>query len=233
MRFLISIAMALGAVTARAEKVLEKVRQIPHTGYSEGIDFHDGALWHTMPKELVKIDPADGSILARYQPPTEWSESLVWFEGKLWNLSFSNNGIYAGVLEKGGLKFERRGSTPEECGWGITHDGKHLIVTGTYGSHKLYFLNPKTLALVRTIETPVGDLEDLAWDGKGIWASSFKEHPGEIFRIDPKSGKIPAFFKIPDADVCPVIDGIATEGKNLWVTGKNCLAIYLYKKPRL
>ena len=67
--------------------------------------------------------------------------------------------------------------------------------------------------------------------GSGIWASSYTSHHGEIFRIRPSDGKVEGFFKMPDGDQCPVIDGIAFDGKNLWVTGKNCPSIYLYKKP--
>jgi glutamine cyclotransferase len=37
------------------------------------------------------------------------------------------------------------------------------------------------------------------------------------------------YFSLPEEN-CPVIDGIAYDGKGLWVTGKECPSIYYLKK---
>lgn len=224
----ICLASALHAADPKNLKVL---RQIPHTGYSEGLDFHEGFLWRALPKTIAKISPQDGSVVSQYTPATDYSESVVWVGGSLWNVSFSNNGLYRGTLKGGELKFQRVGDVPEVHAWGMTHDGTHLIVTGDY-SHKLYFLDTKTGKRVRTVETERKDLEDLAWDGTGIWASSFTQHRGQIFRIDPKTGKSSGLYRLPDAESCPVVDGLAIDGKTLWVTGKQCPAIYQVELPR-
>lgn len=211
---------------------LELIRRIPHSGYSEGLEFHDGFLWNALPKQILKINPSDGSVISRFTPSTDYSESLTWFKGALWNLSFSDNGIYHGVMNsRGELKFQRKGSTPEVHGWGITHDGKNIILTGDYSAN-LYFIDPNSLKLVRTLKTQGKDLEDLAWDGQWIWSSSFTSERSKIFAIDPLSGKILGLFSLPD-DSCPIIDGIAFDGKGLWVTGKECPSIYYVKKPSL
>ncbi len=204
--------------------------QIPHSGYSEGLDFHEGFLWHALPQKLLKIAPADGTVVAEYTPATDYSESLTWFKGSLFNVSFSNNGLYKGKLAGKALSFTRIGSVPEVHAWGLTNDGTHLIVTGDF-SKKLYFLNPDDGKLVRQIETPVGSLEDLAWDGKGIWTSSFTEHKGQFFRVHPKTGAISRLVSLPDTEACPVIDGMAWDGKSLWVTGKHCPVIYRIQPP--
>jgi len=211
---------------------LELIRKIPHSGYSEGLDFYEGYLWNALPKQILKIDPKDGAVLKRLTPSSDYSESLTWFENSLWNLSFSDNGIYRGRINaRGEIKFNKTGSTPEIHGWGITHDGKHLILTGDYSS-KLYFIDPRKLSVVRKLETQGKDLEDLAWDGHWIWTSSFTSERGKIFAIDPLNGKIVGTFALPD-DSCPIIDGIAYDGKALWVTGKECPSIYYLKKPSL
>lgn len=213
-----------------AADTLKVLKTIPHSGYSEGLEFHDGFLWHAKPKEIVKIDPKDGSILEKFTPGSEYSESLTWFQGHLFNVSFSDDGLYRGKMKGGKLTFERATNVPEVHAWGLTHDGKHLVMTGNY-SKKLYFLDPKTLKLARTIETPVSDIEDLAWDGVGFWSSSFTSHRGSIFRIDPKTGAVNKIFALPNPDECPVIDGIAFDGKNLWVTGKHCIHLYYIERP--
>ena len=223
------LGLWLGGSVSLAD-TLELIRKIPHSGYSEGLDFYNGYLWNSLPKQLLKINPADGSVVSRFTPASDYSESLAWFQGALWNLSFSDNGIYRGVLtSRGELKFENKGSTPEIHGWGITHNGKELIVTGDYSS-KLYFLDPKSLKIKKTLETNGKDLEDLAWDGEYVWASSFTFEHGKIFPINPSNGKVMGYFSLPEEN-CPVIDGIAYDGKGLWVTGKECPSIYYLKKP--
>jgi glutaminyl-peptide cyclotransferase len=224
----LALVAFLGSVASA--NTLELIRKIPHSGYSEGITHHDGFLWHALPKAILKINPADGEIVERLTPPTEYSESLEWFQGKLYNLSFSDDGIYVGAKGKGKLEFAKKGKTPEVHGWGITHNGKHLIVTGDYSS-KLYFLDPKTLKLVKTLKTEGKDLEDLAWDGKWIWTSSFTADKGHIYKMDPDSGKILDKYSLPQPGECPVIDGIAYDGKNFWITGKECPSIYYVKYP--
>lgn len=213
---------------------LELIRKIPHSGYSEGLDFHKGFLWHALPDAILKIDPKDGTIVERFKPATEYGESIAWFNGKIYGLSFTDNSISIGSIQGRGPKkqllFKRAADTPEVHGWGIAHDGKSLIITGNY-SPILYFLNPKTLKVERTITTPVTALEDLAWDGTGIWSSSFTEHRGQVFRISPKDGKIEKFFSISSPEDCPIIDGIACDGTTLWVTGKHCPSIYQFKNP--
>lgn len=209
---------------------LEPIRSIPHSGYSEGLDFYEGYLWNALPKEIVKIDPLDGRVVQRFAPASEYSESLVWFDHAIWNVSFSDKGLYRGRLEGDRLVFEKRGTTPQDHAWGITHNGKQLIMTGHF-SKKLFFINPKTLKVEREIETKIPDLEDLSWDGEGVWSSSFTAHKGHIFRIDPHSGRNSILLALPNPEDCPVIDGIAYDGKGLWVTGKECPRIWYFKKP--
>ncbi|MBI4403983.1 MAG: glutaminyl-peptide cyclotransferase [Deltaproteobacteria bacterium] len=221
--------LAIAGVSCIAGK-LELIGKIPHSGYSEGLDYYQGYLWHALPKMIVKIDPKDGTVLARYQPASEYSESIAWLDGKLWNLSYSDNGIYKGVFDRNRFNFLRVGSTPEKHGWGLTHDGQYLIMTGNYSS-KIYFVDPVNLKVVRTLTTLVKDLEDLAWDGRQLWASSFTQHRGHIFSISPTTGAIGELFGLPDPEACPVVDGVAYSPEGLWVTGKDCPSIYLFRKP--
>ncbi len=229
MTFLGAAGAAIGA-SPKPAKVLKLIGAIPHTGYSEGLDFHQGFLWNALPKEILKINPSDGSVIARYTPGSEYSESVAWFNGALWNLSFSDNGIYKGRLKADKLAFKRVGTVPEVHGWGITHNGKQIIATGDY-SNKLYFIDALSAKVTRTLETDKTALEDLAWDGRGIWTSSFTGDRGHIFRINPQTGKSGPLYALPDPESCPIIDGIAVDGKTLWVTGKQCPSIYRFELP--
>lgn len=226
-----------------AAETLKVVRTIPHSGYSEGLDFFEKFLWQAQPSVIRKIDPASGEVVKEFQPPTEYSESLAWFQGGLWNLSFKDNGIYFGKLDaSGALRFTRRGSTKEIHGWGLTQNGKDLLFTGSYGSRKIYTFDPSSGQITREITAELSDLEDLAWDGQGIWTSTFnvrqtykgKPAPlrGTVFRLDPANGSVQGFYALPDPEQCPVIDGIASLGTRLWITGKNCTSIWLVENPK-
>lgn len=223
----------LGASCAfpKSTQVLEVINKIPHSGYSEGLDFSEGYLWHALPKEILKINPKDGSVLERFAPATEYSESLKWVSGFLWNLSFSDDGIYQGQLKQNKLEFRKVATMPEPRGWGVEKVGSELVMTGNF-SNKLYFFNPIQKKWIRTLVTEGADLEDLAWDGKQLWTSSFSSNPGTIFSINLQSGKIESYWELPQKDQCPVIDGIAFDGKTLWITGKECPSIYQVKAPR-
>lgn len=227
------IALLLPRAAYAAELVarpLAVIRTLPHSGYSEGLDFKDGFLWHALPKESVKIDPKDGRVVARFPSSSDYNESLAWVGEELLQLSFADNGIYRGRLKGATLSFERAGTVPEVHGWGITYDGKNVIITGDY-SRKLYFLDLTSLRVVRTIETPVDALEDLAWDGTGIWSSSFTTYQGTIFRFDPRNGKLQGAFALSAPQRCPVIDGIAVDGDTLWLTGKHCPELFQVANP--
>lgn len=227
--FLALLLTSFLAIPAHA-KTLELVRQIPHSGYSEGLHFHGGFLWNSNPDSIVKIDPKDGTVVEKFKPATTYSESIVWALGKLWNVSFRDNGLYAGAPSKNSVEFKKIGEVPEVHAWGIEFIQGKIVVTGDF-SAKLYFLDPKNGKLVKILTTEIKDVEDLAWDGKYIWASSFSMSRGSVFRIDIQTGKTKDEFLLPVASQCPVIDGIAVEGKTLWITGKYCPSIYQLKLP--
>lgn len=210
---------------------LTLVRTMEHSGWAEGLDVKDGELWHAYPGSHRVLDLMTGEELRRYTPPTTYSESLMWFQGKLWNVSYHDQNLYAGTLNESGL-FDWRvvGTVPEIHSWGITHDGDSVIVTGN-GTENLYFLDPSNAALRRTITTPIDDLEDIAWNRGAIWASSYSELPGQFFRVDSSTGGILDIHSLPDPAECEIVDGLAVADGLLYVTGKNCPKIYVFALP--
>lgn len=206
------------------------IHRIPRTGWSEGLDVDGGLVWHAYPYVIRALDPIDGAIVAEYPPASDYGESVAWFQGKLWTVSNSDANLYAGTLpspDAEAFDFVVMGTVPEGKSWGITHDGTNLIVTGA-GTEQLYFLDPATGALVRTLDTLIDDLEDLAYDRAWIWASSYTEHPGAFFRIDPVSGTLLDVWDLPGpVEECEIVDGLAVADGLLYVTGKGCPWIHV------
>lgn len=198
----------------------------PVGGWSEGLDVQDGVLWQTFPSSIWARDAASGEVLGRWDPPSTYSESLTWLGGKLFNVSYHDANLYEGRLVEGELEWIVSGTTPHEAAWGIAHDGTRLILTGN-GQPYLYFLD-ESHSVARVVETPFDDLEDIAWYGGNVFASSYSEMPGAFFRLDPETGELLDWHKVPDADACPIVDGIAIDAAGtIWVTGKDCPAVWV------
>lgn len=128
-------------------------------------------------------------------------------------------------------RFERlRSFNYSSEGWGITHDGRRLIVSD--GTPTLYFRDPDTFEEVGRLEVrdefgPVSRLNELEYVEGEIFANVWGLDL--IARIDPESGRVAGWIDLAwllpgrerlDADA--TLNGIAYdgEGKRLFVTGK-------------
>jgi glutamine cyclotransferase len=115
-------------------------------------------------------------------------------------------------------------------GWGITHDGEHLIMSD--GSSTLYFLDPENFEEdhridVRANGRSVSRLNELEYIKGEIYANIWLTD--RIARIDPLSGRVVGWIELKgilDRKGMPgmdgVLNGIAYDVKNdrLFVTGK-------------
>ncbi len=116
-------------------------------------------------------------------------------------------------------------------GWGITNDGKHLIMSN--GTNVLTVIDPATSSIVRSISVSmqgsvVGQLNELEWIDGEIWANIWGTM--RIVRIDPVTGNVVGVIDctgiLPDAErteSMDVFNGIAYDPstKAIYVTGKN------------
>ena len=127
--------------------------------------------------------------------------------------------------------FERvRSFTYASEGWGITHDGRRLIVSD--GTPTLYFRDPDTFEEVGRVEVrdemgPVTRLNELEYVEGEVYANVWESDL--IARIDPESGKVVGWIDL--AGLLPgrerlgadaALNGIAYDGdrRRLFVTGK-------------
>jgi glutamine cyclotransferase len=209
---------------------LECVKRIPHSGWSEGLEWHNAQLWGSYPHSLRVFDPETGDEIASYGVASGYQESVTWFQGRLYALSYSDNKIYQGTLTGTTIKYVAVGTVPDVHGWGLTHDDHDLILSGN-GQPYLYFIDPGTMQTVKTLTTQVDDLEDLAWDGRWIWASSYSYFPGTEFRIDPATGAVVEFYTLPEPSECPKLDGVEVHDGQVYITGKNCPWTYIVEEP--
>jgi glutamine cyclotransferase len=115
-------------------------------------------------------------------------------------------------------------------GWGLTNDGKHLIMSD--GSSKLKFLSPKDFSVTKTLPVKDGDnevrmLNELEMIDGQIFANVYLTN--KIVRISPESGQVTGWLdlkglrnQLGKPGRAEVLNGIAHDPKsgNLLVTGK-------------
>jgi len=115
-------------------------------------------------------------------------------------------------------------------GWGLTQDGKDLILSD--GSSALRYLDPNTFATVRTLAVtdhgkPVKQINELEYIHGEIFANIWMSN--KIARISPKDGHVIAWINLSRIllvvelrDNNAVLNGIAWDAQShrLFVTGK-------------
>jgi glutamine cyclotransferase len=115
-------------------------------------------------------------------------------------------------------------------GWGLTHDGKHLIMSD--GTSTLRYLQPDTLEETERIEVrdagdPVTWLNELEYVEGEIYANVWQSD--RIARINPKTGSVTGWIELggllnPEdaSEPVGVLNGIAYDAQDdrLFVTGK-------------
>ncbi|HED64114.1 MAG TPA: glutaminyl-peptide cyclotransferase [Planctomycetes bacterium] len=216
------------------------VHTYPHSpsAYCQGLLVHDGKFYESTGRygtsSLRRVEIETGKVEKRKDlPPTIFAEGLAWFGDELFQLTWKSGKAH--VFDPRTFRVTRNLAYEGE-GWGLTTDGKHLVMSD--GSSTITFRDPETFEVVRKIEvmadeTPIDQLNELEWIDGEIWANIWKRD--FLVRIDPKDGKVVGWVnltgifdnsKIHDPDA--VLNGIAydPETKRIFVTGKLWPAVF-------
>ncbi len=210
------------------------VNTFPHDreAFTQGLAFEDGVLYEGTGRngrsELRKIELETGNVLQTHKLPDEFfGEGITVYGDNIIQLTYLSKIGF--VYKKDTFELLREFNYPT-AGWGITNDGKHLIMSD--GTLKLYFLDPKTFEQVRQIEVydhgiSVWWLNELEYVEGQIYANVWPT--GRIARISPETGRVLGWIDmkglLTQQDYnrkIDVLNGIAYDKKNgrLFVTGK-------------
>lgn len=206
----------------------------PHdrNAFTQGLIFEDGVLVESTGlyrrSSLRRVSIETGNVLKYHElPPHLFGEGVAIYGSKIIQLTWRSNVGF--VYDKGSFELLREFSYPTE-GWGLTCDGKQLIMSD--GTANLYFLNPETFEernriQVHDISGAVDRLNELEYVGGEIFANVFQTD--RIARINPKTGKVVGWIDLTgilDSEdrrtPVDVLNGIAydAEKNRLFVTGK-------------
>ncbi len=210
------------------------VKAFPHdpTSFIQGLTIHQGKLFESTGQDnswISEVDIVTGKhdkkiiLDKRY-----FGEGICILNNKLYQLTWQNHIGFIYDLKTfnklGEFKYNHEG-------WGITHNGKNLIVSD--GTNTLHFLDTLTLKEVSTLTVKdendeVDHLNELEFIEGYIFANQWQTN--YILKIDPRTGDIVGRMEMsplsekmnllnPSADV---LNGIAYEqkSKTLLVTGK-------------
>ena len=216
------------------------VTDYPHdaTAFTQGLVFTDGKLYEGTGKKgessLRRIELSTGRIEQLVPLDSAYfGEGITILDGKLYQLTWQNRlGI---VYDQQTFKLLSTFRYTGE-GWGLTHDGKRLILSD--GTSTLKFLDPKTFDVVKRLKVKaasgaIDKLNELEYRKGEILANIW--YSDRIARISPESGEVLGWIDLSSlypARQRPskedVLNGIAyDEAKDrLLVTGKNWPKIY-------
>ena len=210
------------------------VNTFPHDreAFTQGLVFDDGVLYEGTGfygrSTLRKVELETGNILQMHKLSAEFfGEGITIYGDNIIQLTYKENVGF--VYNKNTFELLRKFNYPTE-GWGITHNGKHLIMSD--GTPTLHFLDPETFEQVSRIKvydgnTPLWGLNELEYVEGQIYANIWPTE--RIAMIAPDTGRVTGWIDMKGlltqqdySRPFDVLNGIAYDHENgrLFVTGK-------------
>jgi glutaminyl-peptide cyclotransferase len=219
----------------------EIVNTYPHDpeAFTQGLLFRNGYLYESTGRRgqssLRKVEPETGEILQLHTlAPELFGEGLAEHQGKLIQLTLSAGKGFVYDLETFSQTETFR---YEGNGWGLTHDGKRLIMSD--GSSELRFLDPLTFQetgrmTVKDHGDPLLYINEMEMVNGKLFANIlYTNHIAIIcLKAGTVEGRIDLDSLVKDVrekhESANVLNGVAYDKKNgrLFVTGKLWPALF-------
>jgi len=208
----------------------------PHdtSSFTQGLVVYMGKLYEGTGEygssKLLKTDLKSGRIEKQILLDSMFfGEGITILNDTIYQLTWKQGKVF--VYNEKDLKKVKEFNFDKE-GWGITNDGKNLIVSN--GTNKLYFYNPSDFKLIKELEvleagTPAFNLNELEFIEGYIYANQWQLP--YILKIDPSNGKVVGKCDLSEIwkrvkakdPMSDVPNGIAYDSltKKIYITGKN------------
>ena len=212
--------------------------EYPHdpAAFTQGLVFDRDALYESTGlrgrSSLRKVEPATGRVVRQRRLSDRlFAEGLALVGDELYQLTWTAGRAF--VLRVKDFSLVREYRYMGE-GWGLAYDGARLVMSD--GSARLRFRDPATFRVEREIEVrdgarAVDALNELEFVEGAVYANIWRSD--RVARIDPASGAVTGWLDLApiaarerDAGEAGVANGIAWDGRLLFVTGKLWEAIY-------
>ena len=223
--------MALQAVASDTYRVIHAHPHDQHA-FTQGLVYADGHLYESTGlrghSSLRMENLETGRILQFHDVPSRYfAEGLTEWGNQLIQLTWQSHIGF--VYDRFTLRLVKTFPLEGE-GWGLTQDGKSLIVSD--GTAELRFLDPVTFKVMRKLTVkdrgiPITQLNELEYIHGEIYANVW--HTDHIARISPQNGRVLGWIDLtglmPErarSNSEAVLNGIAYDANTnrLLVTGK-------------
>ncbi len=215
------------------------INEFPHdtNAFTQGLVIDNGVLYEGTGlnghSTLRRVELETGEVQQLYALSDEYfGEGITVFGDRIIQLTWQSHVGF--VYNKNTFELLQNFTYPTE-GWGITHDGTHLIMSD--GTANLYFLDHETFERAGQISvtdagSPVTKLNELEYIKGEIYANIWYEH--KIAIINPQTGNIRAWIDLTGIAATEntsggkVLNGIAYNANEdkLFVTGKKWSKLY-------
>jgi len=195
------------------------VNSYPHdtSSFTEGFLFHEGNLFEStgatssLPQTrslFGSVDLMTGKIdvKAELDKQKYFGEGITFLNGKVYQLTYQTKIGF--VYDATTFKKIKDFTFPSEEGWGLTTDGKNLIMSD--GTNTITYLDPETLLPIKTISVTENgyvkdNLNELEFINGYLYANIWTTNT--IVKIDTTSGKITGEIDLTS---------LADEAKNIY-----------------
>ena len=212
--------------------------EYPHdaTAFTQGLVFDRGALYESTGlrgrSSLRKVDLITGRVV-RKRPMSDrlFGEGLALVGDELYQLTWTSGRAF--VVRRKDFSLVREYRYAGE-GWGLAFDGVRLVMSD--GTATLRFRDPVTFRVEHEVEVregarPVEALNELEFVDGSVYANVWQSD--RVARIDPASGAVTGWLDLSpmaarerSAGRADVANGIAWDGRRLFVTGKLWRSVY-------
>lgn len=220
----------------------EIVKEYPHDtmSFTQGLLVHEGQIFESTgsPQNIpftkshfgiLDLNTGKIDVKAELDRQRYFGEGISILNNRIYQLTYMSKTCF--VYNLSNFKKIKEITFPNQEGWGLTNDGKSLIMSD--GSYFLYFLDPETFSVTKRLpvtrnKATVHYLNELEYIDGYIYANIWQDT--KIVKINPENGHIVAEF-----DIKPLYDqaiakyrysqetnGIAYDSisDRLFVTGK-------------
>lgn len=227
------------------------VREYPHdvNSFTEGLLIHDGQLFEStgatsdLPQTrslFGAVDLTTGKIAVKAEIDKDkyFGEGITFLNGKVFQLTYKTKIGF--IYDAKTFKKMGEFTFPSAEGWGMTTDGKSLIMSD--GTDALTYLNPDDVTVQKTLKVtqegmPLTYLNELEYIDGYIYANVWTTN--KIVKINPADGKVMGEMDLTSlanearniSNGSKEMNGIAYDAANnkVYVTGKMWPKIYEIK----
>lgn len=227
------------------------VKTLPHdtTAFTEGLLLHNGKLYEStgspddMPQTrsvVGEVDLQTGKLNVKVEIDRDqyFGEGIVFLNGKLYQLTYLNKKGF--VYDAATFKRIGDFTFPSNEGWGMTTEGKHLIMSD--GTSTITFLDPNTYKPVKELNVqdsngPVANINELEYIKGFLYANVYTTN--QIIKINPENGQVVGRMDLSSLAQDALrknsnaleMNGIAYDSVsgNVYVTGKFWPTMYAIK----